>query len=85
MCLAAAYELASYAEEQGLTENKIIPNMNEIEVYAREASAVGMKAIEEGIAQIRLDKTELYENALNIITRSRNITKNQMQNKFIFW
>jgi len=83
MCLAAAYELASYAEEQGLAENKIIPNMNEIEVYARVASTVAMKAIEEGVAQIRLDKIEIYENALNIITRSRNITKNQMQNEFI--
>lgn len=83
MCLAAAYEIASYAEEKGLSETQIVPNMNEIEVYAREAAAVAMQAIDEGFAQIKLEKSEVYENALSVIKRSRDITRSQMDLGFI--
>ena len=83
MCLAAAYEIASYAEEKGLSETQIVPTMDELEVFAREAAAVAMKAIDEGVAQLKLDKSEVYENALRVIKRSRDITKNQMESGFI--
>ena len=83
MCLAAAYEIASYAEKTGLSENHIVPKMDELELFAHEAAAVAMQAIEEGVAQIKLDKSVVYENALEIITRSRNITRSQMDSGFI--
>ena len=83
MCLAAASEIASYAEKTGLSETHIVPTMDALELFAHEAAAVAMQAIEEGVAQIKLDKSEVYENALEVITRSRNITRNQMDSGFI--
>jgi malate dehydrogenase (oxaloacetate-decarboxylating) len=41
MCLAAAAEIARFGEEQGLTEDHIAPDMDDLEVYPREAVAVG--------------------------------------------
>ena len=83
MCLAAASEIASYAEKTGLSETNIVPKMDELELFAHEAAAVAMKAIDEGVAQIKLDKSEVYDNALEMITRSRNITRSQMDSGFI--
>ena len=51
MCIAAARELAKVAEDKGIHEDYIIPNMDEWEVFPREAVAVGTKAIEEGVAR----------------------------------
>lgn len=56
MCIAAAYELAKYAEDRGLDENNIIPALNGCEVYVREAVAVGMKTNQQGAARMRLSR-----------------------------
>ncbi len=61
MCIAAAYAIASYAEEQGLSEDYIIPRMGEREMYVREAVAVGMKAMAEGVAMVQLSEAELED------------------------
>ena len=37
MCIAAAYELAKFAEEQGLNDEHIVPTMADTEVFVREA------------------------------------------------
>lgn len=83
MCIAAAKELAKVAEEKGLNENYIVPNMDEWEVYPREAVAVGLMAIEQGIARFKLPKNELYAKAENAIRNSREITQSLMKNGFI--
>jgi malate dehydrogenase (oxaloacetate-decarboxylating) len=72
MCLAAAYELADLAEERGLREDRIVPTMDDWEVFPREAAAVGMKAIEQGVARVQLGKKELYEIAFAQIKRARD-------------
>ncbi len=71
MCIAAAYELAKCAEDKGLSEDYIIPRMNEFEVFPREAVAVGMKAIEQGIAKIIMTREELYKKSSSIIRKAR--------------
>ncbi len=83
MAIAAAYELAKVAEEKGLSAEYIIPNMDEWEVFPREAVAVGMKAIEQGIARLKPSRQELYETAEARIKRSRNLTKTMMDDGFI--
>jgi len=83
MCIAAAKELALVAEEKGLDEEHIVPTMEEIDVFAREAAAVGMKAIEQGIARIRKTRNELYDNAISLIRRAREQTQLLMQDGFI--
>ena len=63
MCIAAAYAIASYAEEKGINEGYITPSMEEQEMYVREAVAVGTKAIEQGVAERKMRAEELEEEA----------------------
>jgi malate dehydrogenase (oxaloacetate-decarboxylating) len=83
MCIAAAYELAKCAEDQGLSEEYIVPTMDEWEVFPREATAVGMKAIEQGVARLTMTREELYEKASKIIKRAREETIMLMKEGFI--
>jgi malate dehydrogenase (oxaloacetate-decarboxylating) len=72
MCLAAAYELAKVAEDRGLREDYILPTMDDWEVFPREAVAVALKAIEQGVARIKPSKDELRERAFAMIKRARS-------------
>jgi len=83
MCIAAANELAACAREKGLSEDYIVPNMDEWEVFPREATAVGLKAQEVGVAGIKLTRTQLLETATSIIKRSRDMTQNSMKLGYI--
>ncbi len=71
MCIAAAQELAKFAEDRGISEEDIIPRMEEWEVFPREAVACALKSIEEGVARIKPSREELYERAKAIIQNSR--------------
>ena len=73
MCLAAAEEIAKCAEEKGLTPDYIAPNMDEWDVFPREAAAVAAKAVEQGIARRPMDRFTVYEHAVQIIKRARNL------------
>ncbi|MFW3147274.1 MAG: NAD(P)-dependent malic enzyme [Thermoplasmatota archaeon] len=83
MCIAAAKELAKVAEDKGLTPDYIIPNMEEWEVFPREAAAVGEQAVKEGIARLRKSREELLETAYSIIERARTETKLKMDSAII--
>jgi len=71
MCIAAAKELAKFAEERGMNEKDILPRMEEWEVYPREAVACALKSIEQGMARIKPSRQELYERAEAIIKNAR--------------
>jgi malate dehydrogenase (oxaloacetate-decarboxylating) len=83
MCIAAAQELARYADEQGITENYILPRMDEWEVFPREAVACALKSIEQGVARVRPSKQELYERASAIILNARQSTDLLMKHGLI--
>jgi malate dehydrogenase (oxaloacetate-decarboxylating) len=83
MCIAAADELAKCAREKEISEDYICPTMEEWEVYPREAVATALKAQEEGVAGLRLTRTQLYEQASAIIKRARDITQSSMKLGFI--
>ena len=83
MCLAAAHELARIAEEGGLRADRIVPTMEEEDVFSREAVAVGLKAIEQGIARVKRSRTELLERARSIIRRARSQARLLMDEGFI--
>jgi malate dehydrogenase (oxaloacetate-decarboxylating) len=72
MCIAAAVELAKVAEDKGLREDYVIPSMSEWEVYPREAVAVGLKAIEQGVARVTRTRDELMRIAETTIRRARD-------------
>jgi len=79
MCIAAAEELARVAEDKGLKADFIMPTMDDWEVFPREAAAVAMKAIEQGVA-LRTDLTFDAEvkQATAIIARARGMVNDQM-------
>lgn len=83
MCIAAARELAKCAEDKGIHEEYITPTMAEWEVYPREAAAVGLKAIEQGIAKVKMKRQELLDRATAIIKRARGTTELLMEKGFI--
>ncbi len=83
MCIAAATELASYAEERGMTEKDILPRMDEWEVFPREAVACALKSIEQGVARVKPSRQELYERASAIIQNARQSTELLMKHGLI--
>ena len=83
MCIAAAYELAKCAEDRGISEDYIIPTMGEWEVFIREAVAVAMKAIEQGVAREKLNREELTQRAEKMIRQSREATALLMKSGLI--
>jgi len=83
MCIAAATELAKCAEDRGLSADSIIPKMDEPDVFVREAVAVGLKAIEQGVARKILTRDQLYRTAELMIHRARRETRLKMDEKII--
>lgn len=83
MCIAASYAISEYTEEKGLSEEYIIPNMGEAEMYIREAVAVGMKAIQQGVARMRKSPQELRESASSMIKNAHKVLKLHMEEGII--
>jgi malate dehydrogenase (oxaloacetate-decarboxylating) len=70
MCIAAAQALADLGAKEA-SDKKVIPTMDQWELYPLEATAVGMKAMEQGIAKKHWEEKELYKHAEDIIRRAR--------------
>ncbi|MBN1389978.1 MAG: NADP-dependent malic enzyme [Candidatus Thermoplasmatota archaeon] len=83
MCIAAAIELARIAEDKGLAPDRIIPNMEDWEVFPREAAAVGVQAVKDGVARVHRSRDELLEKAYAMIRRARDETKLKMDSGMI--
>ena len=83
MCIAAAQELAKFAEERGMNEKDVLPRMEEWEVFPREAVACALKSIEQGVARIKPSRQELYERASAIIQNARQSTALLMKHGLI--
>jgi malate dehydrogenase (oxaloacetate-decarboxylating) len=66
LCITAAYTLARLADSR-LSEDYIIPRMAEIHVFPEVATAVGMKAIDLGLARRLFTPDELYEHSARLI------------------
>jgi malate dehydrogenase (oxaloacetate-decarboxylating) len=82
MCFAAANAMADMVADC-MDEDHILPNMDDWEVFPREAAAVGTKAVEQGLARIPLTYDEIFDNAMKIIKRSRQLTQMMMREGFI--
>jgi malate dehydrogenase (oxaloacetate-decarboxylating) len=85
MCIAAAYALADHAYEQKdkFGENYLIPTMDDWEIYPKEATAVGLKAIEQGVARLKFDRDELFQIAARTIKQARDETQLMMDKGYI--
>jgi malate dehydrogenase (oxaloacetate-decarboxylating) len=83
MCITAAYTIADLGAESGIDPENLLPNMDNVEVFVRQAVNVGLKAIELGIARKILSEEELRAKAEEAIYKSRNIAKSLMEQGFI--
>ncbi len=79
MCIAAAKELAKFAEEKGIHEDYITPTMDEWEAFPRVAAAVAMKAQEQGVARLKVSYAEELKTASQTIRRSRDMIEDLMR------
>jgi malate dehydrogenase (oxaloacetate-decarboxylating) len=82
MCFAAAKALSDHVGDR-LSPEFILPNMDDWEVFPREAAAVAMKAQEQGLARIQMSYDELFAHAHKVIKRSRDLTNRMMEENFI--
>jgi malate dehydrogenase (oxaloacetate-decarboxylating) len=57
--------------------------MDDWEVFPREAVAVGMKAMEQGVARIKMTRDELMKKATATIKQAREMTQWMMKEGFI--
>ena len=79
MCIAAAVEIAKVAEDKGLKADRIMPTMDDWELFPRVAAAVAMKAIEQGIALNKnLTSDQEVAQATAIIARARGQVQDAM-------
>lgn len=83
MAMAAARELAIFAEERGMHEEDILPRMDEWDVFPRVAVATAMQAQAQGVARLVKDKASLYEQARQTMSRAREATRLLMREGFI--
>jgi malate dehydrogenase (oxaloacetate-decarboxylating) len=83
MAIAAAEELARCEEERGLDEDRILPTMDDWEVFPREAAAVGVKAQEQGVARLNLSYEELLSKAKATIRQAQDMTHFLMEKELI--
>jgi malate dehydrogenase (oxaloacetate-decarboxylating) len=82
MCFAAAQAMADQVADS-LDEDHILPDMDDWTVFPREAAAVAMKAVEQGLALKPTTYEAEYNNAMKIIKRSRDLTNMMMEEGFI--
>ena len=82
MCIAAAQALADLGAKEA-SDRKVIPTMDKWELYPAEATAVGMKAIEQGIAKKHWEEKDLYKHAEKIIKRARGASEILYEKGFI--
>ncbi|MHA1328560.1 MAG: NAD(P)-dependent malic enzyme [Promethearchaeota archaeon] len=85
MCIAGAHALADIVNEvEGcLVDNCILPTMEYEDLFIREAVAVGLKAIEQGVARLKFSEEELATKAKNMIDNSQAELKLLMKQKMI--
>lgn len=75
MALAAARELAGFAEERDLDEQHLLPTMDDWEVFPRIAVATALAARDEGVAPPGPGGGELYRRARRTIADARRATE----------
>jgi malate dehydrogenase (oxaloacetate-decarboxylating) len=83
MALAASYSIAKFAEKKGIHPDRIMPSMDETELFAEEAADVAVEAVKNDVARIRLTRNEVYKATLLDIKETRSIVDILMKKEFI--
>ncbi len=83
MAIAAAVELAHFAQANQINEDYIVPRMDQWEFYPQVAAATGAKAIEQGISASQKSRDELYQTAFEKIKLARDAAHSLMNSGLI--
>jgi malate dehydrogenase (oxaloacetate-decarboxylating) len=83
MAIAASEAMASMAEEHGLSTDYILPRMDEREVFPRQAAAVAVKAVEQGLARLTTTYDEEFQRATEMITAAHEMTETLQRAGFV--
>ncbi len=83
MAIAAAREVAAVASERGLSAERIVPRMDDPDLYPRVAAATALAAQQEGVARLRLTREQLVARAAQSIAAARGATDALMRAGFI--
>jgi len=83
MCVTAAMELANRIKDSALTPERLLPTMDDWEIYPMVAAAVGVKAIKQKVADRKMTYDQIYAQAKAMIARSRSITSMMMKKGYI--
>ncbi|MBN2471023.1 MAG: NADP-dependent malic enzyme [Anaerolineae bacterium] len=83
MAIAAAEALASLVPDDQLSTAHLLPTMDDWEIFPREAAAVAVKAVEQGVAALPCTYEEEFARASEIIRQARDMTQMLMDEHFI--
>jgi malate dehydrogenase (oxaloacetate-decarboxylating) len=83
MVIEASHALAAHADSQGLSEKRIIPTMEDWDVFPVVAAKVARKAVDSGIARLRRSEQEFRETAEAIILNTRRSIEKMMRSGLI--
>ncbi len=75
IAVAAALELARCAEERGISEDAILPRMDDVQMVSRIAAATAMKAQERGLSCATWAQEDYIENANRRILHARHLSR----------
>jgi malate dehydrogenase (oxaloacetate-decarboxylating) len=79
--VAASYEIADFVKEPH--EDRIVPTMDDWELYPSVAAAVASKTVEMGLARKANSREGFYRTAHDLIEENRNIYLKMMNEKMI--
>jgi malate dehydrogenase (oxaloacetate-decarboxylating) len=83
MAIAAAHSLARMQQARGLDENHIMPTMDDIEVFPREAADVAKQAILDGVARASITPEQVFQQADHDIKENREVVQILMEKEII--
>ena len=79
----AFHHVGEQAERDRVAQLAAAQAQYEVDCRDREAAAVAMKAVEQGLARIETTYEQEFQRAMHIIKRSRDMTKRMMEEGFI--
>ncbi|MBT3392885.1 MAG: NADP-dependent malic enzyme [Elusimicrobiaceae bacterium] len=83
MAIAAAKSIAESAKKQGLSKNRIVPDMEDWHIFPKEAADVAIQAVKEGVATDKKTWKEYFKIAETDIKESRALIHHMMEVGFI--
>jgi len=83
MCISVAETIAKFAQRKGISEDYIIPTMEEWELYPEIAATAAISAIKQKLTRKKFSYKQLYNTAKTIIKSSIDETKLLVKKGFI--